>query len=148
MNESSCTAELYRGQICRGTLLARQSCLGNSSTGNNYTGEVYIPVRGDQDVREQLASQLLLGLQSLPANSRCQRTLVVPFLCSFLFRLCDSNGELYLPSSEECRVVTEDLCQSEFQLAMALIANNANLQLPQCESLPDTSLDCSGNYVQ
>ena len=144
MNEFSCTAELYRGQSCREALLARQSCLDNPNAGNS-TGEIYIPLRGDQDIREQLASQLLLGLQSSPA-SQCQQTVVVPFLCSFLFGLCDNNGELYLPSSEECRVVTEDLCQSEFQLAMVLIANNADLQLPQCETLPDTSLDSSGMF--
>ena len=150
MNDSevSCIAEIYRGQSCREALLARQSRLDNPNGGNS-TGEVYIPLRGDQDVREQLASQILLGLQSSQANSlsQCQQTVVVPFLCSFLFGLCDSNGELYLPSSEECRVVTEDLCQSEFQLAMVLIANNTNLQLPQCEALPDTSLDCSGKAI-
>ena len=148
MNEFSCTAEFYRGQSCREALLARQSCLDNPNASNS-PGEVYIPLRGDQDVREQLASQLLLGLQSSPANSlsQCQQTVVVPFLCSFLFGLCNSNGELYLPSSEECRVVTEDLCRSEFQLAMVLIASNADLQLPQCETLPDTSLDCSGKAI-
>ena len=144
MNGSSCVRELYRGQICRQALLARQSCLDNSSTGNSI-GQVYIPARGDQDTLEQLASQLLNGLQTLPADTQCQLTLLLPFLCSAMFGLCDINGELYLPASRECIAVTEFISQPELLLALASVASGTGLQLPQCQSLPDISQDCSGN---
>ena len=149
INESSCLREPYRGQICRQALLSRQSCIDNSSTGNSEVGEVYISALGKQAVLEQLASRLFLGLQSLPADTQCQLAVLLPFLCSVMFVLCDSNGNLNLPSSGECIAITEFINEQELLLDLVSISNGAGVQLPHCESLPDFTRDCSGNpYMQ
>lgn len=145
-NDSSCVRELYRGQICRQALLSRQSCIDSnnaSSAGNSLFGQVYIPAGSDQDALEQTASELLVGLESLPPDSQCQLTLLLPFLCSIMFGLCDSGGQLYTPSSGECTAVTEFVTQQGLLLPLLSVATAADVQLPQCEMLPDFFENCA-----
>ena len=54
---------------------------------------------------EQQVQQLLNGLRFLNPTPEC-REVVEPFLCLYTFGLCDSSGELYLPSSGECETLT------------------------------------------
>ena len=126
---------------CKEALFARQSCL-DISTDTSNSKEVYIPTRGNQETREHMAFHFLLAVQYL-VSPQCQDARVMVFICSFMFGLCDnSSGELYLPSSAECRNISGDFFQ---QKPLSTATNDLNLQLPQCHLLPNTSLDCTGN---
>ena len=58
----------------------------------------------------------------------------VPFLCHYLFPLCDNTtGELYLPTQEECLQIREQVCSREWSLAK--VAGFGD-QLPDCSQLP------------
>ena len=57
----------------------------------------------------------------------CQEA-VVSLLCQFTFPLCScSNGDLYLPSQEECLRISTDVCVTEWSLAI-----NDGHMLPNC----------------
>ena len=92
---------------------------------------------------EQQAQQLLTGLQLLTPTPEC-RAVVEPFLCLYIFGLCDSSGELYLPSSGECETLTTETCVREWMMAVSLLGGD---QLPQCNSLPASSVVCPGKCL-
>ena len=128
--------EVYSG-ICQGFLQQQQqTCLG--VTGNG----VSVPQgRGD----EMQAQLFVTGLPAFLTLSPGCDAVIEQFLCFYIFGLCDSSGELYLPSSGECRMVTEETCGPELEQAMMLIAGLPGIQLPQCNSLPDVDSRCLGN---
>ena len=121
---------VYSG-VCQEFLQRQQTCLGVPSSG------VSVPQgRGDE-------AQALLFITALPQfltlSPGCD-AVIEQFLCFYIFGLCDSStGELYLPSSEECRMVTEETCGPELEQAMMFIAGIPDIQLPQCDTLPDFS---------
>ena len=86
--------------------------------------------------------QAQLFITGLPAfltlSPRCD-AVIEQFLCFYIFGLCDSSGKLYLPSSGECRMVTEETCGPELEQAMMFIAGIPDIQLPQCDTLPVSS---------
>ena len=89
-----------------------------------------------------MALHFLLAVQYL-VSPQYQDTRVMLFICSFIFGLCDnSSGELYLPSSAECRNISGDFFQEK---TLFTAPNDLNLQLSQYHLLPNTSLDCTGN---
>ena len=94
----------------------------------------------DQEVLERQAVLLLNGLLSplIGASPECQEA-VPPLLCLYLFRLCDSNGALYQPSSVDCVTISTVVCETEWMIATDILGQE---NLPQCESLPMTSLLC------
>ena len=99
------------------------------------TSEIYVSP-GDR-TQEEIESIVLIG-KNLATSPECEEA-VVPFLCQYFFSPCDSSGESYLPSSEECRVVSTEICPSEWQLA----SNLPSVSLPSCDTLPETSLSCN-----
>ena len=138
-NNSQCTPEVYRGDICRRELQSRQSCL----SGLCGSTDIFIPSTGRQNEQEEELTRLLGGLQLLRPSLECQAA-ILPFLCFFTFGLCDSSSaELYQPSRGECESIMTDICAREFQAAVRLIGSES---LPQCQQLPAESLetDCSG----
>ena len=96
---------------------------------------------GNQADLEQQVNQLLAGLQFLNPSTECENA-ALPFLCRFTFPLCDSSGDLYLPSSGECETLTTVTCAREWEEAVAFLGRE---RLPQCESLSERveSLQCS-----
>ena len=96
-----------------------------------------------EDVELQVNS-LLNRFQLLNPSPECSEV-VEPFLCLYYFGLCDSSGELYLPSTGECETLKTQTCAREFQIAISFLGNAS---LPQCSTLPsDREIDCSGEYI-
>ena len=136
-NSSVCVPEVYTGTLCKGTLQSYQNC----QFPKNYSNAVIISSQEvTQDAREERVQTLLHGLQLLQPSVDCENVFQ-PFLCLYIFGLCDSSGELYLPSSGECRMVTEETCVLEFQTALRIVGPDV---LPQCEDLPDAVMECTG----
>ena len=133
-----CTPEIYTGSICREALLAQQSCLLDQNT----SSDIFIAVdpASSQSSREEQVNVFIQGLPFLAPSSECIKT-VVPFLCFYTFPLCDNTSDLHQPSSEECREITDNICAREFQKAAMFVTDD---QLPQCQLLPDTTLQCNG----
>ena len=129
-NVSFCVPELYTGSVCRGALQAQQTCLLGDAV---VAGDVFIPVSPNQEALEQTARTAIGGLPLLSPSPECIEV-AQPFLCFSLFGLCDNHSrELYLPSSQQCRTVTEEICAKELAAAVAIIGSD---QLPQCDEFP------------
>ena len=139
----TCYPEIYTGEVCRDTLKMYQHCLTN-----NNGSQIYTPANGDQQQLEQQVTQLIGGLQFLTPSPECNET-AIPFICFYYFGLCDSSGEILLPSATQCETVSNETCAREFQMAVTTLGSNA---LPQCENLPSTSqlnfTECAGKYCR
>ena len=134
----TCIPENYTGSVCREVLQTQQGCLPD----RNATGNIIIamdPSLSQQDKEEQ-ARQLIAGLPLLDPSPECLEV-VVPFLCFYIFPLCDSSGRPYQPSAAECNTLTGGICAQEFETAAAFVTGD---QLPQCQLLPETTLECNG----
>ena len=131
-----CTPDVYTGDVCRDELLRQQGCLSDRLG----SSDVYISLRdGDnQEELEMQAMQLVNGLSFISASPECEKA-VLPFLCLYLFGLCDSNETLYRPSSMDCVTISTGVCEREWMAATNFLGQGA---LPQCESLPVESLTC------
>ena len=107
---------------------------------NGYnSSEIYIPSDRDQQQLEQQASQLMAGLQFINPSQECEEV-AMPFLCFYFFGLCDSSGQVQLPSSEQCEVISSETCASEIETVTTLFGS-----FLQCESLPINSIECTIN---
>ena len=118
-------------------LQSQQDCLPDRVG----SSDVYIslPDGDNQDDIEIRARTLVrFGLPRVGTSPECQEA-VVPFLCLFLYPLCDSEGTLYRPSSMDCVTISTGVCEREWMEAVNLLGPGV---LPQCESLPSTSLMC------
>ena len=112
-----------------------QQCLTNDSS-----SEIHIPSNVDQDEVEELIRGLISALPLLQPTPECTSE-ILPFLCFSYFGLCDSNGNLLRTSAEQCETIRDETCASEYSTAMAFV------QLPQCELLQDTTIECTGIQV-
>ena len=133
--ESTCSPEVYAGEACRAILQNYQGCLINGY--NN--SEIYIPSNRDQVQLEQQASQVMTGLQFLNPSQGCEEV-AMPFLCFYFFGLCDSSGQVQLPSSEQCEMVSSETCANEIETVTTLFGS-----FLQCESLPINPVECTIN---
>lgn len=89
----------------------------------------------------------------MQCNTRCShiansaqecRSAAVPFMCQYLFPLCDNTtGELYLPTHEECLRISEQVCLQEWNLAR--LAGFGD-QLPDCSRLSIKEASGDGMY--
>ena len=133
-----CFPENYTGSICREVLQSQQSCLPNT----NARGDIIIAVdpSSSQEDKESEAEQFIGGLSFLSPSPECMEA-VVPFLCFYIFPLCDSSDRPYQPSSAECSAITNGICAREFETAATFARSD---QLPQCQLLPETTLKCNG----
>ena len=133
-----CTPEIYTGSICREALQTRQSCLLDRNT----SGDIFIAAdpASSQSSREEQASLIIQGLSLLTPGPECMKA-AVPFLCFYIFPLCDSASGLHQPSSEECREITEDICAQEFQTLLT------DAQLPQCQLPPEKNSKFNGKTL-
>ena len=116
-------------------LAARQKCVPDRCGST----EIYVRMSANQKILE---SQVNLLLNSLQLSPECSEV-AGPFLCFYYFGLCDSSGELYLPSAGECETITTQTCAREFQIAVSFLGNAS---LPQCNTLLPSETDCNGEY--
>ena len=90
---------------------------------------------------EDTASQLLPLLNLLRPSAACTEA-VVPFLCVFLFGLCDSSGVSIQPTSVQCEQIRDVLCPDQWRQAALVV------DLPDCSIFPAEQASCpvaSGN---
>ena len=95
---------------------------------NCDTGETPLVLR-DAEASATPPSQLLPLLQFLNPSPACSEA-VVPFLCVFLFGLCDSSGVSIQPTSTQCEHIRDVLCPDEWTQAAGLT------ELPDCSIFP------------
>ena len=142
---TNCSAVAYTGEACRDELLAQQSCLmGRDIDGGE---EIHSPQTTSQVELEIQARQLLtVGLPLVQPSAECEAVLR-PFLCLFMFGLCDSDsGQVYQPSFNECVTLTTETCAREWQTALTIFGQE---RLPDCGVLPGEIVLCevtSGMY--
>ena len=92
---------------------------------------------------EEIIQQLQQGLDLFGASETCAEK-VIPFMCQFKFGLCTDSGYLLQPTSSQCTTLQMEVCQAEWQAAVAF-----GIQLPDCNSLPSSPPIClSSNEVR
>ena len=134
---------MYTGTVCRSSLLGYQSCILSPAGILNHNNEVCIVTGDSQQELESSTSMLLSGLNLFGASEACMSA-AIPLLCLYTFGLCDDSGREYLPSRSQCINVSTGVCAVEFQTAVVTLGAD---QLPQCDTLPEDSLDCTGMYM-
>ena len=85
---------------------------------------------------ESTASQMVFGLSIIKPSPEC-RELVVPFLCLYLFGLCDMLGIFIQPTIGQCEEIRDVVCTTEWATALRF-----GIDLPDCGIFPKESLSC------
>ncbi len=85
---------------------------------------------------ESTARQLTAGFSFLNPSPECEEE-VVPFLCLFLFGLCDSSGVSLQPTSGQCEHLRDGVCSTEWSTALSI-----GVDLPDCNSFPAEQASC------
>ena len=85
---------------------------------------------------ETTASQLMFGLKTLGASEECIGK-VVPFVCQYLFGLCDGSGVSIQPRSGQCEDIRDTICQAVWK-----VVEGFGFDLPDCAILPPTASSC------
>ena len=76
---------------------------------------------------------MVMCSSELNGSQECQDA-AVPFMCQYMFPLCDNDtGELYLPTQEECLRISNQVCSQEWNIAKQFGYGD---QLPHCAKLP------------
>ena len=132
------TCLVYTGAACQNYLQTLRGCLSDRQS-SSY---IYVSAT-DQEEMERQSVQILDGLTTLGATPEC-RAVAEPFLCLYLFGLCDSSGMVYAPSYEDCVLISTDLCASEWAMANRLLPLLGLPSLPECRSFQSTASAISG----
>ena len=75
-----------------------------------------IPTSINLEAGESNAKNLVTGLSFLNPSQQCQEA-ITPFLCIFIFNLCDFNNTLHTILREDCLHIRDNVCVSEWRLA-------------------------------
>ena len=138
LNNSSCLqVETYTGEVCRETFTSLQICFSGFPSS---PPALNIPSSIDQEAGERDASLLVNGLSFLNPSPQC-REAIIPFLCLYIFTLCDVDGHLHTVVREDCLELRDNICIEEWSQAAALLPPGS---LPVCEDLPDATDECIG----
>ena len=138
-NELCLSQNVYTGDVCRNVLLAYQACLTGRIASADTDIFISMFAGVSQEEVEDQVEEILGGLQLLNPSQDCL-TAALPFFCRYALPLCDSSGELYLPSSGECEALTTETCAREWQIAISFLGSE---NLPQCVLLPADSNQCT-----
>ncbi len=84
--------------------------------------------------------EALLGIPIAQASQECKAA-ALPFTCLYLYSLCGVSGELYRPSAEECKHLSEEVCAQPWQFAGSFGMAGS---LPNCDELVAETLQCGG----
>ena len=121
-------------------IIQARACLSGMHQNNS---NVVIIANVDQEASESTAQLIVNGLPLLGATEACTSSFV-PFMCLYLFPLCDGNGTVTRPSRDRCTEISTVVCKDEWQKALAI--SSVKEKLPNCESLTmTTDSDCKGN---
>ena len=88
-------------------------------------------------VTEQQLSEFFSVLENFSAKE-CLAA-VMPFLCQYVYPPCDGNGSVQFITQEQCVNIRDDVCKTEWRIAM--VTEQGNI-LPVCETF-DTNNDTS-----
>ena len=132
------------GETCLSVLQQIQAAVTVMLDDNTNTTTVYIAYGGmGQTQSEELLKLLMLRLDS-NSNQECVDAFF-PFMCQYLFPLCNTSGDLLLPSQEECLAISTGVCQVEWDLLSRVAAD----YLPICADLPQgTSINTSKYLIR
>ena len=122
----------YSGEVCREVFTTLQTCFSGVSSPPN------IPSSIDQQAGERNATNLVRGLSFLTPSPQCREALM-PFLCLFIFNLCDSNNQLHTILRRDCLELRDDICADEWSQAVGFLGAGV---LPVCEDLSDITDEC------
>ena len=137
------SCSVYNGTACAEPLQSLQNCLPDKQSNSS---EVHVSPNKLQAIVEGEAQLFLTtGLGIVNPTPACTAA-IVPFLCLNLFKLCDSNGTSYLPSSSECVDLRSETCAEIWDVANGLLVSIGLDPLPICETLPETSISCEGQW--
>ena len=128
----------YSGEVCRDELASLQMCFSGVTS---PPPALNIPSTIDQQTGESDATSLVDGLPLLNPSQQCSEA-IMPFLCLFIFNLCDSNNTLYTILRQDCLDIRDNVCAREWSRAVAFLDDGV---LPVCEDLPDGIENCTGN---
>ena len=83
-------------------------------------------------INEEQLSEFFLILESFSTivSDECS-TVVMPFLCQYVYPPCDGNGSAQFITQEQCINVRDDVCKTEWRLAMT---TEQGKLLPVCET--------------
>ena len=98
-----------------------------------------IPSLIDQEAGERDALEVSLSFLN-PSNPQCNEAMI-PFLCLYIFTLCDADGHLHTIVRGDCLELRDNICIEEWSQAAALLPPGS---LPVCEDLPDVTDECMG----
>lgn len=115
---------------------------------NNYTGSAcqahfntcsnsLVNLQTSTDI-EDLLTGLFNALPHLNLTTSCrevEESLKV-FLCHYNFQPCDDDDNIILPTRSQCEHFRDNVCQSEWETLERI-----GIELPNCASLPETSLE-------
>ena len=128
----------YTKSACLQALIQSKECLFEEQQNSS---NIMIAANVDQEANENTAQLIISGLPLLGATEMCTSSFI-PFMCLYLFPLCDGNGTAHKPSRDQCIEISTVVCKDEWQKALTLpVIKN---QLPDCETLPITTLSCEG----
>ena len=136
-NSACLQVETYTGEACRETFTSLQMCFSGATTS---PVPLNLPSLIDQEARERDASLLVNGLSLLSPSPQCRRALT-PFLCLFIFTLCDTDGRQHTIVRDNCLELRDNICNEEWSRAAAFLPPGS---LPVCEDLPDITDECIG----
>ena len=125
----------YTGTICSDELLQQQSCFSGLET-----NEILISSDVNQDTAEVRAELLLAGLQHLSPSLECV-TAIKPFICLYLFGLCDASNQLRQVSWADCERIRDELCVEQWKAATTFLEEGV---LPDCSTFEDHDIQCTG----
>jgi hypothetical protein len=134
--EGVCTGEVYRGDICRTFLAARQSCI----PGRENSAEILVVLtESQQAIFEQGLSALRPFLSTSP---ECGDELL-EFFC-LEAGLCDPAGVIQRTSRQECERITTRTCATEFQQVLPIL-QGGGLDVA-CDTFPEESSACTTRH--
>jgi hypothetical protein len=102
--------------------------------------QVNIPSLTNQEEGERNARTLVNGLSFFSPSPEC-REAITPFLCLYIFTLCDSDNHLRTILREDCLELRENICADVWSLAVGVLPTGV---LPVCENLLDITEECIG----
>ena len=131
--------------MCLSFLKELQASVTLDTTDSSNATDVYIASGVDQIENEQFLNFVVDAIEfgSTFSSQECVDAFL-PFMCQYLFPLCNTSGDLLLPSQEECLAISTGVCQAEWDLLSRVAAD----YIPHCADLPRATDDAiTGNFV-
>ena len=129
---ATCPTTLTENSVCESSLV---DILSSMNCDTDFGRSILI-----QQNDESTASQIVFGLNFIKPSPEC-RELVVPFLCLYLFGLCDTSGIFIQPTMGQCEEMRDVVCRTEWATALRF-----GINLPDCGIFPMESPSCPVLY--